>query len=321
MAGVFRLAFRRIAEPGRSRKARDWRWSLLGAEPPANLYCGSLPTSDGAGAPYRLWLAEEPRALVLLLHGAFDYSGAFDDIGPKLAARGFSALAYDQRGFGGTSSRRHWCGIKRMALDVADAIRFLRARFGALPIFVAGESMGADVAIQTIARSRHTEIAGLILVAPGAVAGPFRRYLWSLAVRLWTFLAPQGEIDVVRLSGREFTPTAAIRLLSDPMVLRSVRPAMASGLLELAVSSVLAARNVCVPALTMVGSREDFLYTTCVASLHRNLAGEKTWRVFDGGPHLLFHWQRNEEVIAQATDWMATRLPAPAGCRQPNPAL
>lgn len=313
MAGVFRLAFRRVAAPGRSRKARDWRWSLLGAEPPQNLYCGSLPMSDGVGAPYRLWLAEEPRALVVLLHGAFDYSGAFDDIGPKLAALGFTALAFDQRGFGGTRSRRHWCGIKRMTHDVVDAIQFLQDRFGALPVFVVGESMGADVAIQTIARGRRAEIAGLILVAPGAVAGLFRRYLWSLAVRAWAFLAPQGEVDVVRLSGREFTPTAAIRLLGDPMVLRSVRPAMASGLLELAISSVLAARKVRVPALTMVGSREDFLYTTCVASLHRNLAGEKTWRVFDGGPHLLFHWRRNEEVIALAADWMAARLPVSAG--------
>lgn len=310
MAAMFRLAFRRVAEPGRSRKARDWRWSLLGADPGANLFCGSFPTSDGSSAPYRLWRADEPRALVLLLHGAFDYSGAFDEIGPEFARRGVTALAFDQRGFGGTPSRRHWCGIERMTLDVADAIAFLRARFGDLPVFVVGESMGADIAVQTVARGHGGEIAGLVLAAPGAVAGLFRRYLWSLAVRLWGLFAPRGEIDVIRLSGKDFTPAAAIRLLCDPMVLRSVRPAMASGLLELAVSTVVAARKVPAPTLTMVGSKEDFLYTTCVAALHGNLAGEKTWRIFDGGPHLLLHWQRKDDVLRVVTDWIEAKLTA-----------
>ena len=75
------------------------------------------------------------KPLVLLLHGAFDYSGAFDELGPKLAAQGFTALAFDQRGFGATRSRRRWCGTKRMVHDVVDAIRFLRDRNGALPLF------------------------------------------------------------------------------------------------------------------------------------------------------------------------------------------
>jgi alpha-beta hydrolase superfamily lysophospholipase len=314
MAGVYRLAFRRVAAPGRSRKAREWRWSLLGAEPKANLFSGAFPTSDGSAAPYRLWRASQPRALVLLLHGAFDYSGAFDEIGPELAQRGMTALAFDQRGFGGTRSRRHWCGIKRMVLDVADAIAFLRARFGYLPVFVVGESMGADIAVQTVARGHGEDIAGLVLAAPGAVAGLFRRLLWGLLVRLWSLVAPKGEIDVVRLSGKEFTPAAAIRLLCDPMVLRSVRPAMASGLLELAVSTVVAARKVRVPALTLLGSKEDILYTTCIDALHRNLSGRKSFRVFDGGPHLLLHWQQKDDVLGAVIGWIEAELgasPAP----------
>src|SRR6185312_2230149 len=308
MAGIVRLGFRRVAARPDRQKAMDWRWSLVAADPAANLVCGAFPTADGQVAPYRLWRAERPAALVLLLHGAFDYSGAFDEIGPRLAEQGFTALAFDQRGFGATRSRRHWCGIKRMTLDVADALAFLRARFGALPVFIIGESMGADIALQSVARQTAQQVAGLVLAAPGAVAGSVRQFVMGLALRLWHFIAPKGEIDFVRVSGREFTHAGAIRLLGDPMVLRSVRPAMASGLLELAISTVPAARNVSVPAFTLVGSKEDFLSTKCIASLHRNLAGEKLWRVFDGGPHLLFHWRRADEVLDEVTSWMKNRL-------------
>ena len=308
MAGVIRLGFRRIASRYGRQKIDDWRWSLAAADPAANLVCGAFPTSDGQVAPYRLWRAETPRALVLLLHGAFDYSGAFDDIGPRFAGQGFTTLAFDQRGFGATRSRRHWCGIKRMTLDVTDALSFLRGRFGALPVFIVGESMGADIALQSVARGAACGIAGLVLAAPGAVTGLVRRFVLALALRLWHFFAPKGEIDVVRVSGREFSHAGAIRLLGDPMVLRSVRPAMASGLAELAVSTVSAARKVAVPALTLVGSREDFLSTRCIGNLHRNLAGQKAWRLFEGGPHLLFHWRRSDEVLEEVTGWLEARL-------------
>jgi alpha-beta hydrolase superfamily lysophospholipase len=243
-----------------------------------------------------------------LLHGAFDYSGAFDEIGPKLASNGFTALAFDQRGFGATRSRRHWCGIRRMIGDVADAVQFLRVRFGSLPVFVVGESMGADIAIQAAAAKEELGIAGLVLAAPGAVTDAFRRLLWGTLIRLLGYLAPKGEVNIERISGGEFTPAGAIRLLGDPLVLRSVRPAMASGLFDLAVSTVKAARRVKFPTLTMVGSKEDFLYEKCIGRLHRALAGQKSWRVFEGGPHLLLHWKRASIVLDEITDWISGQL-------------
>src|SRR5262245_16285139 len=55
--------------------------------------------------PYRLWLPRAPKAGVILLHGAFDYAGAFDWLCPELSAHDYATLAYDQRGFGETATR------------------------------------------------------------------------------------------------------------------------------------------------------------------------------------------------------------------------
>ena len=307
VAGVFRLAFHRIAPRGRKPGVEDLRWSLAAADPSAHLLSGSFEASDGAAVPYRLWPGSNPRALILFLHGAFDYSGAFDEIGPKLTHAGFAALAFDQRGFGATRSRRHWCGIKRMVLDTSDAARFLRARFENLPLFIIGESMGADVAIQTAAAG-IAEIDGLVLAAPGAVTDAVRRLLWGSIIRLLWYFAPKSEVNIERISGGEFTAAAAIRLLGDPLVLRSVRPAMASGLFDLAVSTVPAARAVKLPTLTMIGSKEDVLYTKCIARLHKALGGQKSWHTFEDGPHLLLHGRRADEVLAKTIGWIDARL-------------
>src|SRR4249920_2038724 len=115
MAGTYRLALRRLDDSWVPRHT-DVRWALTALDPAnSNLLCGAFQASDGADVPYRLWNPPgEPRAVVLMLHGAFDYSGAYDEIGPRLASKGFLVFAYDQRGFGATASRGHWRGRRRM---------------------------------------------------------------------------------------------------------------------------------------------------------------------------------------------------------------
>ncbi|HEY1614052.1 MAG TPA: alpha/beta fold hydrolase [Rhizomicrobium sp.] len=305
---TFRLDFHRQAPQVRKQLLSDIRWAFEAADPAAPVRCGSFAASDHAKLPYRLWLPPHPKAILLLLHGAFDYSGAFDEIGPKIAAQGMAAFAYDQRGFGATNSRRHWCGRKRLVEDVGDAVAYLRARFGALPVFIVGESMGAAVAVHAAATNEDLDVAGIVLAAPGAVAGSIRRLLASLFVGVLNFFAPRSEITVERLSASELVPAAAIRLLFDPLVLRAVRPNMAFGLLELATTAVDEARNVTLPTLTMVGSREKFLNVNCIAQLHRLLAGEKSWCNFEGGPHLLLHWVRRDEVLDKVFSWLDARI-------------
>jgi alpha-beta hydrolase superfamily lysophospholipase len=308
ISGTYRLAFYRKAAHARKQSIRDVRWSLEAADPATMLLTGRFQASDYAAVPYRLWPTNKPRAIVLLLHGAFDYSGAFDNIGPIFAAHGITAFAYDQRGFGATRSRSHWCGRKRMVKDVVDAVSYLRIRYGNLPLFVVGESMGAAIAVNAVASALNPDISGLVLAAPGAMAGGLRRLFASLLVRLVAFFAPDSELLIERLSARELTAASAIRLLCDPLVLRGVRPRMAFGLLELAAAAVEAARKISVPTLTMVGSKEDFLRNECIAQLHRSLAGDKSWREFEGGPHLLLHWQERDKVLAEILAWIEIRI-------------
>ena len=282
--------------------------SAIAADPRARLRRGSFVASDGEQVPYRLWLSRVPRAAVLLLHGAFDYSAAFDEIGPRLARAGFTALAFDQRGFGATASRGRWSGSVRMAKDVASAGRFLLTRIGAeIPLFVLGESMGGAVAIHAAARGDMPELKGLVLAAPGALASRFRQRLLTWLAMLARVIRGDAEFVFERLSGWELTPAAAIRLIGDPLVMRRIRPEMLCGMAELALSTVEEARKVTVPALVMIGARDELVRTVCIHRLFDNLAGEKVCRVVPEAPHLLLHWQQSGEIVRESVAWMAAR--------------
>jgi alpha-beta hydrolase superfamily lysophospholipase len=305
--------FRLRRRNGRPAQVADrLLWADVSADPAARMRCGSLKASDGAEIPYRLWRAQKTSAAVLLLHGAFDYSAAFDEIGPKLARRGFTALAIDQRGFGATASRGRWTGAARMIEDAREAAMFLRGRIPeSAPLFLLGESMGGAVAIHAAAEPAFPPLHGLVLAAPGALASAFRQRILGWLARAARVLAGDAELVFERLSGWELTPAAAVRLIGDPLVMRTIRPEMLSGMANLAFESLERAKLVETPVLTMVGARDEIIRRSCIRQLFDHLPAEKTWRVVPDAPHLLLHWRRSAEVLREATRWMSAHLPGP----------
>lgn len=308
--GGYLFALRQAAALESDRRIDDVRWSLSALDPAGGrVRCGAFAASDGADVPYRLWLAKKPRAALLLLHGCCDYSGAFDAIGPKLARNGFSVLAYDQRGFGATESRGRWTSQERIVRDVADAIAFFRTRAAAdLPLFIVGESMGGAVAIHAVAIHGNANIAGLVLVAPGALASAFRRSIYRWVLNFFRAIVGEFETVVERIDSSDLSTPAAIRLLGDPMVMRGINASLLDGVIALAHSSVEAARHVVVPTLTLVGGKDDLLRRDCIHRLHSNLAGPRAWAGIEGGPHLLLHWKRGQHVLRTARRWIERHL-------------
>src|SRR5277367_4177700 len=264
MAG-YRFAVRPGLVRNRKQNVDDVRWALLALDPgDRRMRCGAFTASDGADVPYRLWLPRRPRAALLLLHGCCDYSGAFDTVGAKLARAGFAVMAYDQRGFGATQSRGTWAGAERLVRDVDEAAKFFRTRLKPdLPLFVLGESMGGAVAIHAAAAAQ-LDIAGLVLLAPGALASPFRRSLYAWLLYAFRKIVGKSELVVERLDSSDLSASAAIRLLGDPMVMRSMNAELLDGVIALAYSAVDAARGVTVPTLTMVGAKDDLLRRDCI---------------------------------------------------------
>ena len=196
-----------------------------------------------------------------------------------------------------------------MIRDAVEAVLYLRKRYGGnLPVFILGESMGAALAVHVASRAADLDLAGVVLSAPGAISGAWRRMFGTLITRVLRFFAPNSGIVVERVSAWDFTPAAAIRLLSDPMVMRRIRPAALFGLFKLSRSAVDEAEHVRIPVLTMSGTKEDVLRLDCIRRLHDGLAGEKAWESFEGGPHLLLHWQHNDRVLDKVLSWLEARL-------------
>src|SRR5690606_34333696 len=101
---------------------------------------------------------------VLFVHGGFHGAWCWTQTMAALAARGIGAAAVDLRGHGGLAQDASFLdqGMDAMTHDVIEAMQQLP------PVFLAGHSLGALIAMQ--AAAQH-ERRGLILLAPAAPAG------------------------------------------------------------------------------------------------------------------------------------------------------
>ena len=264
----------------------------------------------GAARPLALsrWDAAAPKAVVLALHGFGDYApSTFDAAAPFWAARGISVYAYDQRGHGRNADNRIWPGAKALIADAVAVARAVRAAHPGVPLYLLGHSMGGGVALA--AAGAGADVDGLILAAPAVwggaeIAFPYRAAAWAGALVLpdkrWT-----GE-DVVTIQATDNIPLLR-RLGRDPMVIGAPSSREFMGLIRLMDRAVDAAPRVTQPALVLYGDRDEVTPPDPVEAAFNALAGEKTFRRYPEGWHLLFRDLQASNVWVDVADWIEDR--------------
>lgn len=275
--------------------------------------------SDGYVLPLTTWTAtDQPKAIVLGLHGFNDYRMGFAPVGAYLALRGITFYAYDQRGFGATEHRGMWPGEEALTGDVRTMVALLRERHRGVPLYLMGESMGGAIAITTLANAQ-LDVDGVVLIAPAVWARrtmPLvqRFALWLMAhTRPGTTVTGKG-LDIWPSDNREMLR----RFSRDPMIIKGTRFDALYGVTDIMDEALRGSGKLDVPALILYGAHDQIVpkLPTC-----RMLAGlprgdEREWRLvyYAKGYHMLTRDLQGETVLNDIAAWLADkRAPLPSG--------
>ena len=123
---------------------------------------------DGVTVSYRRWLPDgEPRARVVVVHGASEHSGRYTRLGGVLTDEGYAVHALDLRGHGRTaaSTGKGCIGPRGMAGvldDVGELVALASAALGDRPLVLFGHSMGSLV-VQAFVEQRDNDVAAYVL--------------------------------------------------------------------------------------------------------------------------------------------------------------
>lgn len=126
--------------------------------------------SVNINVPFRSWIPRnEPREVLLCVHGLGFSSKSFTEFGRLMAARGFAVYAMDVRGFGAWMQRNGEDRVDFEAClsDVENALRKLRSAYPHKPIYLIGESMGGAIVMRAASRNPQL-VDGVVSSVPSS---------------------------------------------------------------------------------------------------------------------------------------------------------
>ena len=265
-----------------------------------------LVTSDGMELPLRKWNPQgEPEAILLALHGFNDYSNAFSKPAEHWTREGFLVYAYDQRGFGATSSAGRWPGTSVLVQDLLEAAALLREIHPKIPLYLLGESMGGALLIAADHRLPAETVSGFILVAPAVWARKTMPPVYVATLWLGTHVMPW-----LRLSGKGLQIQASdnrqmlLELGQDPLVIKQTRIDTMYGLVNLMDSALRNAPNLITPTLLLYGANDQIIPKHATAEMLTAINNPPRVVIYPKGYHMLLRDLQADTVLRDITEWI-----------------
>jgi alpha-beta hydrolase superfamily lysophospholipase len=258
----------------------------------------------------RVWLpSQEINGVIIAVHGFNDYSNFIKDSVEFFNDQKIAIYSYDQRGFGGTSTRGRWSGRQALSNDLTTFIMLVKERHPDLPIYILGDSMGGAVTIVTMAKKDHPEINGAILIAPAVWARSempiYQRCLLWIAAHTIPWQKVTGEsLDITASDNIEMLE----ELGKDPLVIKETRIDVLYGLSNLMDEAYGSAELYRIKSLILYGEKDEIIPREPVVEFYKRLPlrvqGQQQMILYENGYHMLLRDLQSEIVKKDIGGWI-----------------
>jgi acylglycerol lipase len=274
----------------------------------------SFTGGGGLRIAWRSWLPPgRPRALVVVVHGAGEHGGRYEDVAAALVSAGYGVYALDHRGHGRSEGRRAL--IERVDHAVADLDQLVGLARDANPeaqVFLLGHSMGGLIALR-YALAHQDRLAGLILSGPLAAIEDVPAAL-RLIGRVLSAVAPGAPLIAVdpELVSRDPAVVAAYR--SDPLVHHGKLPARTAAEIADAVERFPATvGDIHLPTLVLYGTADGLCPPAGSVMLGERMgSSDITLKAYDGLFHEILNEPERAAVLDDVLAWLDARVGAGA---------
>jgi acylglycerol lipase len=273
---------------------------------------GRFKGEGGLEIYWQAWLPEgEPRAVVVLAHGASEHGGRYAWTGEQLNARGYAVYAIDHRGHGKSAGGR--AVIDRMGNAVEDLHTLVERAGGAhpgRPLVLLGHSMGGCVAL-AYTEEHEDALDALVLSGPLAVleaASPAQR----IVGRVLSAVAPSLGVVAIDSTAVSRDPQVVTDYDDDPLNYHGKLPARTVAELSKAIEGFPeAVTRFKLPLLVMHGTA-DRLVPIAGGEMVAERAGseDKTFKRYDGLFHEILNEPERQQVVNDMADWLDARFPS-----------
>jgi len=271
-----------------------------------------VTSADETRLFYRHWPASAPwnGRSVVVLHGIGYHSAPYKAIADALNPHGTEVYGLDARGHGLSQGRRGFVGTQAQVGDDVEAmIRFVKQQQPTAKIFLLGDSMGADLALN-YAKRNSRELAGLILLAL-ALNLDLSQFLSLESLSLMPYFVLAHREPVISLVGKRLEessrdPEFIARRRVDPLAYKNV----SFGYL-LDVQRIVfgwrwkIAPRVHAPTLLIKGGKDRVVsHRECVAFDKLSVSPDKCFKIYPDVPHTTLWDPETPEILDVVGKWI-----------------
>jgi alpha-beta hydrolase superfamily lysophospholipase len=260
------------------------------------------------GVFYREWTVQDPRAVIIMVHGMGAHSDRFKYFAEKANGAGISVYAPELKGFGENIGFEK--GDVESLSEYHDSIRALRLIAGKQSgkVFLGGESMGG-LLVTVHALKYDADYSGLIAIVP-AFKDVFKI---NSADRAGIFFN-----SIFNRHAQVEMPFTSEMLTHDSIILEYLRQdklehrlASAYLLKELLLEQLYVSaniKNLSVPVLMLCSGNDMLVDTKHSMKLFTKIKTQKELKVYERFFHALTIEDGREEVFRDILEWVGKRI-------------
>ena len=274
---------------------------------------GEFEGINGLKLFYQAWLPEnEPKAIIIALHGFASHSGRLINIVNALIPLNFGFYANDHRGHGKSGGKQNF--VKNMDEYVEDERNFykiVKKKHANLPIFMLGHSMGSAITFY-FAQKYSQDLKAIIVSGSGTKYGgdkvpKIKKKLAKAMSKVAPKFSASTGLDPNLLSR---DPEVVKAYINDPLVhYKKTTTGQANSMFESFENLPEIVGDIKCPILVQKGLADDLItgYDELKSALNPN---DVTFREYEGLYHEIYNELSNdrEKVLHDLSDWLENHL-------------
>lgn len=268
-----------------------------------------MTTLDGLKLYVKEWPVENPKAVVVLVHGYGEHIGRYEYVAAALNRAGYTVIGADHRLHGRSEGlpRAYVTKIDQLVDDLK--LVWDKAKHPDKPTFMLGHSMGGLVAA-CFALRHQDEMQGLVTSGAALPSRESISVTLISAVRLIAKTAPW--VPSLRIYGRSLShdPQIAASYDSDPLNHHgAMKAATLWACVKAGGDAIQHAHTLKIPLLMLHGGKDRVVPNKATQTFfERAGVQDKTLKIYPGLFHEIFNEPEKDEILQTVVTWLDAHL-------------
>lgn len=266
--------------------------------------------SDGLQLYYHKWMPENPKAIIVFVHGLTDHVGRYGAFTQYFATRNYGVCLFDMRGHGKSGGRKtHVNRFYDYLYDLSQFIEFIRKSSPQAPIFLVGHSFGGQIVLNFVVRYAKG-IRGVVALSPVVAMNldipKWKLKLGIMGAKWFPILRVGHEIDPSVLS----TDTAVVEnYKNDPNIAKDITLKCGYEILKNTELVMALASRIYLPIMLMHGGSDKICDPEATKKFYMRVpVFNKQLKIYPGLYHELLNEKDKWEVFQDMENWFEQQL-------------